>query len=148
MKQLMIIGILLAALAASGLYIKAQHAEKATLTLERDAAMTTVHAMQKGLIALDQLNQKNQQAQTKLRQQVNHVSASMADRDQHIQRLEAENETLKLWSNTSLPDAVISLQQRPAITGADDYQAWLSGRDTLHPASEQRQNERRATQSP
>ncbi len=148
MNQFIIGGILLAALGASGLYIKAQHAENATLTIERDAALLTIDAMQKGLTALDKLNQQNQQAQTKLRQQVSHVNTSMADRDQHIQRLEAENENLKLWSNTALPDDVVRLQQHPAITGADDYQAWLSGRHTLQPASEQRPDERGTPQSP
>lgn len=148
MNQLIIGAVMVAALAGSGLYIKALRAEQATLTYERDEALQTINAMQQGLNALNELNQNNQRAQTQLRQRITQVNASMADRDQTIARLEDENEALKLWSNAPLPDDVVGLQQHPAFTGAEDYEQWLSGRDPLHPASEQGQEQRRTAQSP
>ncbi len=36
------------------------------------------------------------------------------------------------WAAQPLPDAARRLHQRPAITGADGYRQWLSGRDALH----------------
>lgn len=47
-------------------------------------------------------------------------------REMKIQRLISENETLRHWINTALPDAVIRLQQRPAFASASDYLRWLS----------------------
>lgn len=36
------------------------------------------------------------------------------------------------WAEQPLPDAARRLHQRPAITGADGYRQWLSGRHALH----------------
>jgi len=38
------------------------------------------------------------------------------------------------WAAQPLPAAARRLHQRPAITGADGYRQWLSGRDALHAA--------------
>ncbi len=39
---------------------------------------------------------------------------------------------LQSWAAQPLPAAARRLHQRPAITGADGYRHWLSGRHTLH----------------
>nr|WP_025873053.1 hypothetical protein [Methylobacillus glycogenes] len=148
MSRLYIAGIVLAALSFTGLYIRSLQSEKDLLLLERDEARVTSNAMHKGLIALDQIQQRNQAAQTTLRQRISAVNTTMASRDLRIQRLEEENEELKLWSNTSLPADVAGLQQHPDFTGAADYQGWLSSRDAMHPASQQRLNQQGTTQSP
>ncbi|WP_376779700.1 Rz-like lysis system protein LysB [Stutzerimonas nitrititolerans] len=43
-----------------------------------------------------------------------------------------EDPTHATWAAQPLPDAARRLHQRPAITGADGYRQWLSGRDALH----------------
>jgi len=43
-----------------------------------------------------------------------------------------EDPTHATWAAQPLPDAARRLHQRPAITGADGYRQWLSGRDPLH----------------
>lgn len=37
------------------------------------------------------------------------------------------------WDSRPLPGTARRLHERPAISGADDYRQWLSGRHGLHP---------------
>jgi LysB family phage lysis regulatory protein len=39
------------------------------------------------------------------------------------------------WGRQPLPDAARRLHERPALTGADAYRAWLSRRNALQPAA-------------
>jgi len=76
-------------------------------------------------------------ATAKLQGQLDQLAQSAATRADTIKRLKRENAELRTWADRPLPDPVIRLLQRPAITGAADYQAHLSGPDTLPAASGQ-----------
>ncbi|CNI39934.1 MULTISPECIES: Rz-like lysis system protein LysB [Yersinia] len=78
------------------------------------------------LIALALTANANNQAQAQLRQQVASADQLLAQRNSQIKRLYRENETLRRWADTPLPDDIIRLRQRPAFTGATDYRQWLS----------------------
>ncbi|WP_145586803.1 Rz-like lysis system protein LysB [Yersinia rochesterensis] len=78
------------------------------------------------LIALALTANANNQAQAQLRQQVASTDQLLAQRNSQIKRLYRENETLRRWADTPLPDDIIRLRQRPAFTGAADYRQWLS----------------------
>ncbi|EKN3558901.1 TPA: Rz-like lysis system protein LysB [Yersinia enterocolitica] len=78
------------------------------------------------LIALALTANVNNQAQAQLRQQVASADQLLAQRHSQIKRLYRENETLRRWADTPLPDDIIRLRQRPALTGAADYRQWLS----------------------
>ncbi|EKN6364761.1 LysB family phage lysis regulatory protein [Yersinia enterocolitica] len=78
------------------------------------------------LIALALTANANNQAQAQLRQQVASIDQLLAQRNSQIKRLYRENETLRRWADTPLPDDIIRLRQRPAFTGAADYRQWLS----------------------
>ncbi|MGM7746136.1 Rz-like lysis system protein LysB [Yersinia enterocolitica] len=78
------------------------------------------------LIALALTANVNNQAQAKLRQQVASADQLLAQRNSQIKRLYRENETLRRWADTPLPDDIVRLRQRPAFTGAADYRQWLS----------------------
>ncbi|CFQ95816.1 Rz-like lysis system protein LysB [Yersinia enterocolitica] len=78
------------------------------------------------LIALALIANANNQAQAQLRQQVASTDQLLAQRNSQIKRLYRENETLRRWADTPLPDDIIRLRQRPAFTGAADYRQWLS----------------------
>ncbi|CRY38394.1 Rz-like lysis system protein LysB [Yersinia enterocolitica] len=78
------------------------------------------------LIALALTANANNQAQAQLRQQVASTDQLLAQRNSQIKRLYRENETLRHWADTPLPDDIIRLRQRPAFTGAADYRQWLS----------------------
>ncbi|MGY6039050.1 Rz-like lysis system protein LysB [Aeromonas sp. AE23HZ002T15] len=66
-------------------------------------------------------------AATTLQRQLGELTITAATRADTIKRLKRENAELKAWADRPLPDPVIRLLQRPALTGAADYQAHLSG---------------------
>ncbi|HHX7270908.1 TPA: Rz-like lysis system protein LysB [Yersinia enterocolitica] len=78
------------------------------------------------LITLALTANANNQAQAQLRQQVASADQLLAQRNSQIKRLYRENETLRRWADTPLPDDIIRLRQRPAFTGAANYRQWLS----------------------
>ncbi|HDL8286606.1 TPA: LysB family phage lysis regulatory protein [Yersinia enterocolitica] len=83
------------------------------------------------LIALALTANANNQAQAQLRQQVASADQLLAQRNSQIKRLYRENETLCRWADTPLPDDIVRLRRRPALTGATDYRQWLSESHTL-----------------
>lgn len=70
-----------------------------------------------------------------LQRQLGDLTITAATRADTIKRLKRENAELKEWADRPLPDPVIRLLQRPAITGAADYQAHLSGADPMPAAA-------------
>ncbi|ELO1553952.1 phage lysis regulatory protein LysB [Aeromonas hydrophila] len=73
----------------------------------------------------------------KLQSQLGDLSMTAATRADTIKRLKRENDELRTWADRPLPAPVIRLLQRPALTGAADYQAHLSGADPLPTATGQ-----------
>ncbi|EKN4026294.1 Rz-like lysis system protein LysB [Yersinia enterocolitica] len=78
------------------------------------------------LITLALTANANNQAQARLRQQVASADQLLAQRNSQLKRLYRENKTLRRWADTPLPDDIIRLRRRPALTGAADYRQWLS----------------------
>jgi len=82
-------------------------------------------------------------SQQQLQAQQSDIRQQLRTRQQQIEALTRENEELRSWFDTELPANARSVRDRPAITGAADYQAWLSRRNALHPlghpTTEQRQ---------
>ena len=66
-----------------------------------------------------------------LQRQLGDLNITAATRADTIKRLKRENAELKEWADRPLPDPVVRLLQRPALTGAADYQAHLSRPGTL-----------------
>ncbi|MGM7876061.1 Rz-like lysis system protein LysB [Yersinia enterocolitica] len=104
-------------------------AEARQILIDQQAAETVSKNGQ--LIALALTANANNQAQAHLRQQVASADQLLAQRNSQIKRLYRENETLRRWADTPLPDDIIRLRQRPAFTGAADYRQWLSESRTL-----------------
>ncbi|MFM5811229.1 Rz-like lysis system protein LysB [Aeromonas veronii] len=65
-------------------------------------------------------------AAQQLQGQLDQLATTAATREQTIARLKRENAELKSWADRPLPAAAVGLLQRPALTGAADYQAHLS----------------------
>ena len=70
-------------------------------------------------------------AAAQLQHQLGDLTITAATRADTIKRLKRENAELKDWAARPLPAAVVGLLQRPALTGAADYQAHLSRPGTL-----------------
>ena len=80
---------------------------------------------------------KQAEAAAQLQNQLGELSMTAATRADTIKRLKRENAELRSWADSPLPDPVIRLLKRPAITGAADYQDHLSGPDPLPAAASQ-----------
>ena len=90
--------------------------------------------------AIDTLNSEldaQAEAAAQLQSQLGELSMTAATRADTIKRLKRENAELRTWADSPLPDPVIRLLKRPAITGAADYQDHLSGPDPLPAAASQ-----------
>ncbi|MBD8594746.1 LysB family phage lysis regulatory protein [Pseudomonas sp. CFBP 8758] len=88
------------------------------------------------VIGLRDVLRDERASQVSLRLMQNDLRTALAARQRQLETLTRENTALRHWADQPLPDAAARLRQRPALTGADAYRQWLSGRDPLHPASD------------
>lgn len=113
-------------------------AARATLAAERQQqAAQRIEAQASTITRLDQVLQAERAAQASLRTTQNLLRQGLSDRETQIQELKRENADLRQWAEQPLPAAARRLRQRPAITGAAAYRAWLSGSGALRPAGDQ-----------
>ena len=92
------------------------------------------HTKNSQLIALNILTQTNSREQMRLYAAAENTNALLHTRQRRIEELTRENEAFRRWAAAALPDAVIRLRQRPAITGGQSYREWLSQNNALPPA--------------
>jgi LysB family phage lysis regulatory protein len=133
-KAWLIVSLIIASLAAVGILAyenKSLTGDNNLLTVERNAAQAQVNAQQEIITQITTREKENQAAHSKLIAQLSTTKNLLTKHEQTIRTLEQENEQIKAWSNTRLPDPVISLRQHPTFTGSQDYRNWLSERDTL-----------------
>lgn len=85
---------------------------------------------------------RNEREQVMLRQRIA-ASDQLATRRNHtITRLLNENEALRRWYQSALPDDVIRLHSRPDFATPDDYLRWLSESQQLPAARQQPEDQR------
>ncbi|WP_263264888.1 Rz-like lysis system protein LysB [Pseudomonas sp. RIT-PI-S] len=72
------------------------------------------------------------EAQARLREQYDQLTALAAQRKRLIEDLKRENTDLANWAGRPLPDLARRLHQHPALTGAAAYREWLSSRGEMH----------------
>lgn len=76
-------------------------------------------------------------AQSALRTQQDQLRQGLAKRERTIEELKRENAELRSWATQPLPDVARRLRERPALTGADAYRQWVSGRGAVPVAGDQ-----------
>lgn len=94
------------------------------------------------IITLNETAKENDRYQASLQQQIEVLTAGVAAKNHRIKELINENAELKRWADTPLPAGIIRLQQRPSITGAAGYHAYLSQHHPLSAASGSADNKR------
>ena len=109
-------------------------AQKDAKTAREDATrnLTNANTLQ------NTLNQERQ-AQSQLRSLHNQLRQGLTLREQQIEVLKRENTALRDWAAQPLPDVARRLRERPALTGADAYHQWLSGRGAVPAAGDRAQ---------
>ncbi|WP_455871622.1 Rz-like lysis system protein LysB [Serratia proteamaculans] len=85
---------------------------------------------------------RNEREQVILRQRIAAADLLANRRNHTITRLLNENEVLRRWYQSALPDDVIGLHTRPDFATPDDYLRWLSEGQQLPAARQQPDNQR------
>lgn len=87
------------------------------------------------LIALSILTETSSRAQTRLYAAAEQNRTLLRARLRTIEELRRENEEFRRWSDTPLPDAVVRMRRRPAITGGESYREWMSQNHPVPPGT-------------
>ncbi|MGB7644405.1 MAG: Rz-like lysis system protein LysB [Pseudomonas fluorescens] len=106
----------------------------------RDAAKTAREDADRNLATANTLTatlKQEREAQSALRAQQDLLRQGLAKRERTIEDLKLENAELRDWAAQPMPDAARRLRERPALTGADAYREWLSGRGAVPAAGDQ-----------
>lgn len=61
----------------------------------------------------------------------NSFRASLSQREADIGALQRENKEIRAWADGLLPHDIAGMRAHPALTGADAYAEFLSGRDAV-----------------
>lgn len=125
--------------------VRLESAQAAKVTAENRAA-TAEQSIQGHKATINELTTAlatERTAQQGLQKQQAQIRRELRTSQQQIEELTRENAELRQWADVELPAIARRLRNRPALTGAAAYQAWLSRRNALHPernpAPEQRQ---------
>lgn len=141
--------MLLLLLAALGLWWMSY--ENGDLSRRLSAAHQTIaiqeynlSSAKKQLAALSETAKRNERAQVKLRQQLAAAQRLDHRRTQRITRRLNENEMLRHWYHSLLPDDIARLHARPRFDHPADYLRWMSDGGELPDTGQPTQNERRS----
>ena len=136
----------LALLCALALFVWGQQqriavATQATALAQQDAKTAREEAARNLTNAntLQNTLDQERQAQSQLRSLHDQLRQGLTLREQQIEVLKRENTVLRNWAAQSLPDVARRLRERPALTGADAYRQWLSGRGAVPVAGDRAQ---------
>ncbi|OHW40847.1 Rz-like lysis system protein LysB [Pseudomonas sp. 06C 126] len=101
-----------------------------TARADADRNLTTANTLTNTL-------KQERDAQSALRTQQDQLRQGLAKRERTIEELKLENTELRTWATQPLPDVARRLRERPALTGADAYRQWMSGRSAVPVAGDQ-----------
>lgn len=118
----------------------AEQALRAARTREAKA-QTTITELEDNARRLTQQRQALAEQKATLSQQ---ADARLA----RLKELQRDNETLRHWADTQLPDAIIRLRHRPAARGAGDYAESLRDAQPLPTPGQRPDHQRRAAPDP
>ncbi len=116
--------------AKQALELEQQHNQQLTGQLEgRDALLGRYR----------QQSLKNAELTISQQQTITSINNQLQNTALQMRKLEQDNEAIRQWAGTRLPEPVMRLHQRPALSGATGYRKWLSSRDAM-PTTSQRPN--------
>lgn len=150
MRTYLIIGLIGSALLLAGntalQKYEAVKTSNATLSKELKDLQAEIDAANDALLDLDSDLKLERALQVELHQKQDLLSNQLDQSEAIIKRLKRENKELSDWAANDLPSTAQRMRQRPAITGASDYQNWLSSRNSMHPERYESTEQRRPTE--
>ncbi len=133
-----IVAVLLPLLAAAaGVFVVREL--RAELAVAQDAAHTAQETVGRRDATIAELQRKvsdDARALAQLEAKRQGIAAELSQHESDFEALKHENETLRAWADGALPDDVVRLYNRPAITGADEYLSAMRARRALHVAGD------------
>lgn len=135
------IALVVLALVAGWFYVKVLRAE---LAGARDAARTAQEAVGRRdttIVELQRHARDDARDLAQLEAKRQRIAAELSQFESDFETLKHENDTLRAWADGTLPDDVVRLYNRPAITGADELVSAMRERRALHAAGDGAANE-------
>ena len=125
--RVLAVALVVLAIAAGWFYVKALRAELADAQNTARTAQETVGRRDATIADMQKIEREHATALAQLEAKRERIAASLAQTETDFKALKHENEALRAWADSSLPDDVVRLYSRPAITGADDWLAMRAG---------------------
>jgi LysB family phage lysis regulatory protein len=129
------IALVVLAIAAGWFYVKALRAELVDAQNTARTAQETVGRRDAAIADLQKKEREHAKALAQLDAKRAGIAASLAQSETDFEALKHENDALRAWADGALPDDVVRLYGRPALTGADEYLA-MRARRALHAAGD------------
>lgn len=131
--RVLAIALVVPAIVAGWFYVKALRAELVDAQNTARSAQETVGRRDATIADMQKKEREHTTALAQLEAKRDRIAASLAQTETDFEALKHENEALRAWADSPLPDDVVRLYSRPAITGADDWLAMRAGH-ALHAA--------------
>jgi LysB family phage lysis regulatory protein len=133
--RVLAVALVVLAIAAGWFYVKALRAELVDAQNTARTAQETVGRRDATITDMQKKEREHTTALAQLEAKRERIAASLAQTETDFEALKHENEALRAWADSPLPDDVVRLYSRPAITGADDWLAMRAGH-ALHAAGD------------
>jgi LysB family phage lysis regulatory protein len=133
--RVLAVALVVLAIAAGWFYVKALRAELVDAQNTARTAQETVGRRDATITDMQKKEREHTTALAQLEAKRERIAASLAQNETDFEALKHENEALRVWADSPLPDDVVRLYSRPAITGADDWLAMRAGH-ALHAAGD------------
>jgi LysB family phage lysis regulatory protein len=133
--RVLAIALVVLAIVAGWFYVKALRAELVDAQNIARSARETVGRRDATIADMQKKEREHTTALAQLEAKRERIAASLAQTETDFEALKHENEALRAWADSPLPDDVVRLYSRPAITGADDWLAMRAGH-ALHAAGD------------
>jgi LysB family phage lysis regulatory protein len=133
--RVLAIALVVLAIVAGWFYVKALRAELVDAQNTARSAQETVGRRDATIADMQKKEREHTTALAQLEAKRDRIAASLAQTETDFEALKHENEALRAWADSPLPDDVVRLYSRPAINGADDWLAMRAGH-ALHAAGD------------
>ena len=133
--RVLAVALVVLAIAAGWSYVKALRAELVDAQNTARTAQETVGRRDATIADMQKKEREHTTALAQLEAKRDRIAASLAQTETDFEALKHENEALRAWADSPLPDDVVRLYSRPAITEADDWLAMRAGH-ALHAAGD------------
>lgn len=114
-----------------------QHGTIAAQDTQISTLQTQAVAVAKRFGQINDAQAKAAQNTQDLQRSQDQLRGAFSQREIDIRKLQHDTKELQSWADQPLPDAIVRLRQRPAITGSAAYSEYLSSRQPVHAVGQQ-----------